>query len=222
MTRSLTLAWPDPRPFRTRNGTPIRLLAISDETDRTLEQTRNRELLGTIDGVIGCGDLDPDYLAFVGDAFNVPLVWVLGNHDRPQAEAYRHLPPPLHRGWAQRFPLPILGLSWAHEGARRDDRSSWSQVIRLGPRALLGRRAALIASHVPPRGAGDGPDRYHHGEPAYRWLLGRMRPPLWLHGHTTVASVSDWRTEVGPTTLVNVTGSVLVEVTPPASLEATA
>jgi len=216
MTRSLTVRWPDARPFRRRAGRPIRLLAVSDETDPALEQARNRERMGGLDGVVGCGDLDPDYLAFLGDAFNVPLVWVLGNHDRPQAEAYRLLPPPLEAGWEERFPLPVFGLSWAHEGARRDPWGAWWQMLRVGPGELIRPRPVLLASHVPPRGAGDGPDRYHHGEEAYRWLLGRLRPPLWLHGHTTVASVPDWRVRVGPTTLVNVTGSVLVEVTPPA------
>jgi len=215
MTRSLSIEWPVAGPFRGRGGRPIRLLAVSDEADPALEQARNRERLGPLDGVVGAGDLDPDYLAFLGDAFHVPLVYVLGNHDRPRAEAYRHLPAALDGKVEGQFTLPILGLSWAHEGARRDDHGAWWQLLRVGPAVLLRPRPVLVASHVPPRGAGDGPDRYHHGEDAYRWLLGRLRPPLWLHGHTTLASVADWRVRVGPTTLVNVTGSVLVEVVPP-------
>lgn len=215
MTRILRVDWPDARPFRRRGERPIRLLAVSDETDPTLEHARSRERLGSLDGVIGAGDLDPDWLAFLGDAFHAPLVYVLGNHDRPRAEAYRHLPAALDARVEERFPLPILGLSWAHEGARRNDHGAWWQLLRIGPRMLLRPRPILVTSHVPPRGAGDGPDRYHHGEEAYRWLLGRLRPPLWLHGHTTVASVPDWRCRVGPTTVANVTGSVLVEVMPP-------
>jgi len=215
MTRSLSIEWPVAGPFRGRGGRPIRLLAVSDEADAALEQARNRERLGPLDGVVGAGDLDPDYLAFLGDAFHAPLVYVLGNHDRPQAEAYRHLPAALEAKVEEHFTLPILGLSWAHEGSGRDDHGAWWQLLRVGPGVLLRPRPVLVASHVPPRGAGDGPDRYHHGEDAYRWLLGRLRPPLWLHGHTTLASVADWRDRVGPTTLVNVTGSVLVEVVPP-------
>ena len=73
-----------------------------------------------------------------------------------------------------------------------------------------------MISHVPPRGAGDTPsDVYHAGYEAYRFLVDRLRPPLWLHGHTNLAAVTDWTAGHGPTTLVNATGSVLVEVAPP-------
>jgi len=58
-------------------------------------------------------------------------------------------------------------------------------------------------------------DPYHLGYAAYRWLLDRIRPPLWLHGHTTIAAVKDWRDAYGPTTVANVTGSVVVELVPP-------
>jgi hypothetical protein len=56
---------------------------------------------------------------------------------------------------------------------------------------------------------------YHRGFPAYRWLLRRLRPVLWLHGHTTTASVQTLETHAGPTTLINVTGAVLIELLPP-------
>lgn len=215
MTRRLSVTWPDPAPFVQRADRPIRLLAVSDERDPALEQASNRAALGDLDGIVGAGDLDPDYLAMLGDAFNVPLVWVLGNHDRAGAEAHRHLPSPIRAGAASRFPLPLVGLSWAHAGADRRAVNPWLQLPRVGVARLVRPRPVLVASHVAPLGAGDGPDRYHVGEAAYRWLLDRLRPPLWLHGHTTLASVADWRVDCGSTVVVNVTGSVLVEIGPP-------
>ena len=69
----------------------------------------------------------------------------------------------------------------------------------------------VVISHVAPEGAGDVPNElYHKGFGAYRWLLDRFRPPLWLHGHTTTASVTELQVAAGPTTVVNVTGAVLV------------
>ena len=50
---------------------------------------------------------------------------------------------------------------------------------------------------------------------AYRWLLERLHPPLWLHGHVPPASVDGWRIEHDGSTVVNVTGAVLVELLPP-------
>ena len=74
------------------------------------------------------------------------------------------------------------------------------------------RRPVIVASHIPPRGAGDvATDDYHVGSPAYRWILDRLRPPLWLHGHTPLAGVHDWRVISGSTMIVNVTGAVLVD-----------
>jgi Icc-related predicted phosphoesterase len=53
------------------------------------------------------------------------------------------------------------------------------------------------------------------GFDAYRWLLDRLAPPIWLHGHTTTASVSRLVEQSGPTVVANATGALLVELTAP-------
>lgn len=228
MTRRLQIRWPDERPFRDRAGRPIRLLAASDEPDPALEHEANRRAIGPIDAVVGCGDLEPHWLGFLADSFSAPLVFVVGNHDRGatwQAEVHG-IPQPLHAGRAVRVAgLPIAGLPWPGTGDHgnvRDDTAAWRQVLSIAWRRAWGRLrgrppALLVLSHVPPAGAGDGPDAYHVGFRAYRWLLDRLRPPLWLHGHVTTASVPELEVVVGGTILVNVTGSVLVEILPPDS-----
>ncbi len=222
MTRRLRLDWPDPAPFEARDGRPIRILAISDDPDRTLDDARNREPLGPIDLVAGCGDLSPEWLSFVADAFVAPLVYVRGNHDdRGPWPAPPGVPAPATGVDRRTLPgLPIVALSWprfTRDGARRDEWSAWTQVGRLGIDAVRSPRPpALIVSHVPPQGAGDTPtDPYHRGFAAYRFLADRLRVPLWLHGHTNLAAQAGWTDRRGPTTLVNATGSVLVELDPP-------
>jgi len=76
MIRRVTVEWPDDRPFRGRGGRPIRLLAASDQREPAFEVEKNRVSIDPIDGVIGCGDLDPRWLAFLADAFHAPLVYV--------------------------------------------------------------------------------------------------------------------------------------------------
>jgi hypothetical protein len=73
----LTVPWPDDRPFADRSGQPIRWLVVSDEVDAALGHEINRRALGPLDAIVGCGDLEPDYLGFLGDAFHVPIVLVL-------------------------------------------------------------------------------------------------------------------------------------------------
>ena len=223
MTRRLTLRWPSPRPFVDIGGRPLRLLAASDEVDPALETLANREALEPVDLVVGCGDLAPDWLEFLADAFRAPLLYVRGNHDWRGPWPSPPGIPAASSGWEDRLVegIPILALPWPgreDEHRRRDERAAWFQVVRHAVPRLAGPGGeAIIVSHVPPQGAGDtSVDDYHAGFAAYAFVLRHLRPSLWLHGHTTRAAQRAWRTERASTTLVNVTGSVLVELTPPA------
>jgi hypothetical protein len=223
MTRRVAITWPDRSPFEGRQGRPIRILAASDEHDPALDFQGNRDALGALDLLVGCGDLSPERLAFLGDAFPAPLIYVRGNHDRggpwPTPDA---APVPSAGVDTKSLPgITILALAWPFdrfEAARRDEGAAWRQVVStLRLRLLFPRpRPWLVISHVPPRGAGDTPtDAYHVGFAAYRSVLDRLAPPLWLHGHTSRAANPVWQVEHGPSTVVNVTGSVLVELHDP-------
>jgi uncharacterized protein len=228
MTRRLTVAWPDPEAFGRRDGAPIRLLAVSDTPDPALDYAGNREAIGAVDAIVGCGDLEPAYLGFLGDAFGAPVAYVRGNHDRgghwseSAADAPRHL---ASGRLVELDGITVAPFEWpgiTEDQARRDESGAWLDVARasrgLVARRLRGRRApVLVLSHAPPRGVGDrASDPYHVGYRSYRWLLERLRPPLWLHGHTTPATVEDWRASLGTSVVANVTGSVVVELVPPA------
>lgn len=223
--RRLQLPWPSALGASPAEGRTVRLLAVSDENERSLEHEINRHAIEPIDAVVGAGDLEPDYLSFLGDAFRVPLLYVRGNHDRGGAwEHGRHLLPHPLDGFTERVAgIPITGLSWPsglEDRALRNELAAWRQALGVFRRAYLpGPKPAIILSHVPPRGLGDtAADAYHAGFSGYRWLCRRLRPVLWLHGHTTMASTSDWRTTWHGTTLVNVTGATLIELLPVARL----
>jgi len=229
MTRTLSVVWPDPRPFAARDGAPIRLLAVSDLPDPALEYATNRVGIGPIDAVVGCGDLEPGYLGFLGDAFGVPVAFVRGNHDRggQWVESSGDAPQHLASGHLVEIDgITVAPFEWPglEPGtAQRDETRAWLDVVRistrLAARRLSGRTSpVLVVSHAPPRGVGDSEtDPYHVGFAGYRWLLERLRPPLWLHGHTTPASVTDWRDRLGSSIVANVTGSVVVDLVPPPS-----
>lgn len=215
MIRRLTVHWPGA-------SSVTRILAVSDEQDAGLGDHGVRETVGRVDAVIGCGDLEPGYLAMLGDAFMAPLLFVRGNHDRGLGwhEQSMVLPECLPDGRPISLGATrLVGLSWPGDAAgraQRDEGAAWRQVLRLRVR-LAGRGAEplLLVSHVPPSGAGDVPDDpYHRGFAAYRWLAERLRPPLWLHGHSQVAGRHSLLDTLGPTTVVNVTGAALVELVP--------
>jgi len=232
MIRRVSVDWPDAHPFSDHPGSPIRFLAVSDVADPVLEHALNRAALGHLDGIIGCGDLAPSWLSFLGDAFVAPVVYVRGNHDHGGAWADRSV---MVSGWlasghTERLAgIVVGGLEWPgidEPGNRRRPWLAWRHALGLARRALVARASGhgepmLIISHVPPLGLGDvATDAYHVGFSAYRWLLDRLRPPLWLHGHTTTASVVDLVCEADGTQVVNVTGAVLVELLPPGQASA--
>ena len=229
MIRRIEIVWPDDRPFAGRNSRLVRFLAVSDDPESALEHAVNREALGPVDGIIGCGDIEATWLSFLADAFDAPLVYVRGNHDH--GGAWTHgavmIPAALRSGHiAHLAGIAIGGLEWPGvdlAGNRRRNVLAWRQTLGLTRRALIGRVAGhrepiLVISHAPPHGAGDAStDAYHVGFGAYRWLLDQLRPPVWLHGHTTTALVHRLSLEAGPTTVINVTGAVLLDLRPPAA-----
>jgi uncharacterized protein len=228
MTDRLRLPWPDAAAFAERDGHPIRLLAVSDEIDPALESAATRRVLGPIDLVLGAGDLDPSYLAFLADAFEVPLLYVRGNHDVGAAWAdaeHEHVPEPLPDGRVvDEHGLHVLPFSGApryapHGRASTEQQVSgtamWRRVLRSWPGAAV-RRPLLVLTHAAPRGVNDAPDHAHRGFAAFRWMLDRLAPPLWLHGHATLVQrgIAARTARRNGTLLVNVTGATLVELEP--------
>jgi uncharacterized protein len=226
MTDRLRIEWPDPLPFTARNGRPVRILAMSDEPDPTLDSAQTRERLGRVDMLIGAGDLQPEYLSFVTDAFNAPLHYVRGNHDVGMAwtdTEHTLLPSPLADGRVvEEDGIRILGFSGSPRYNERGVQSSalqmWARVL---PFARRGRSLSplIVVTHAPPRGINDDTDVAHRGFTAFRWLASRLHPPLWLHGHTALVrrGLDARATRVEGTLFYNCTGATLLELVEPAA-----
>jgi len=223
MTDRLTLPWPDPAPFVTRGGRPIRILAVSDEPDPSLDSAVTRERIGAVDMVIGAGDLEPDYLSFVTDAFDAPLRYIRGNHDVGSAwSATRRtlLPEPMPDGRVvEENGLRLLGFSGSPIYSEGEMQVSalgmWARVIRSSSAAQRA-RPVLMVTHAPPRDLNDDDDRAHRGFTAFRWLVDRVAPPLWLHGHTALVrrGIDDRCARHDGTLFYNCTGATLIELHP--------
>ena len=223
MTDRMRLPWPDPMPFVARDGRPIRILAVSDEPDATLDSPANREQIGTVDLIVGAGDLEPDYLSFVADAFHAPLRYVRGNHDVGaawSATGRALLPEPMRDGRVvEEAGLRLMGFSGSPVYNQRNMQvsslSMWVKVIGSWTAAQRA-RPLIVVSHAPPRDFNDDPDVAHRGFTAFRWLVDRLSPPLWLHGHTALVrrGIDDRCMRHDGTLFYNCTGATLIELLP--------
>jgi hypothetical protein len=226
VTDRLRLTWPDPAPFADRGNRPIRILAVSDEIDASLDSAQTRQRLGDLDMVVGCGDLEPSYLGFAADAFGAPLRYIRGNHDVGSAWGHTErklLPMPMADGEiVTEAGIRLLGFSgspiYSDRGMQVSGSGMWLKAWSAWLRA---RRAGplLLVSHAPPRGVNDGRDPAHRGFTSFVWLADRLNPPLWLHGHTALVrrGIDARCARRNGTLFYNTTGATLVELLPPGS-----
>jgi hypothetical protein len=216
----------------------VRVLAVSDVVEEGLwadiGPARGADL------ILGCGDLPFEYLGYLMNALDAPLVFVPGNHD-PDLSGYRvsRAGLTLRAGLPARPPWPdgavsadgrvvdVAGLRIAGLGGCRryhpgpnqySDRQQARRARRLALRARLRRggfsRVDVLLSHAPPRGVGDDSDPAHQGFPSLNVLTERLRPAVLLHGHVDPDPAGQRDHRLGRTLVRNVTGWQLFDLDP--------
>ncbi len=215
------------------------VLAVSDEVDEglyaDLGPVRAAEL------VVACGDLPFEYLGYLMNGLDVPLVFVPGNHD-PDLSGYRSSRAglTLRAGLPARAPWPdgavnadgrivdVAGLRLAGLGGCRRYGSGPNQYSdrQLAARARSlrrrqrwqrlrdGRPVDVLLTHAPPRGVGDGADPPHWGFTALHGLVARLQPAMLLHGHVLHCDAATPDRPLGRTAVRNVAGRLLLDIQP--------
>ena len=205
----------------------MRILAVSDVEDEAVTASVESKV-GTIDLVISCGDLDYEYLDYVGTALGVPLRAVHGNHDVPPEN---HDDPAIAVWWrgidlhgraVSVNGLLIAGLEgspiYSSGPYQSGELDVWLAIVRMAPSLIVnrlrrGRFLDVLVTHAPPRGIHEGTDRAHRGFGALRTFLRLFQPRYHLHGHTHVYDRrTQTTTQLGRTTVVNAYGARMVEI----------
>ena len=209
----------------------VHVLAVSDEVDQRVYVDTGR--VGPIELILACGDLPFEYLGYLMDAFEAPLVFVPGNHD-PDVHGYRTarsgltvqagLPatPPWPPGAvnADGLVVDIAGLRIAGLGGSPrytpgpNQYTQHEQAVRarrLARRAAWrrrrdGRAVDVLITHAPPRGVGDGDDPPHVGFDCLHLLAARLPTPLLLHGHVHPYMGRPADVQMGGTVVRNIVG----------------
>jgi hypothetical protein len=186
----------------------VRVLAIADVPDEGL--LASVSAVATAELILACGDLPFDYLGYLMNALDIPLVFVPGNHD-PDLSGYRTSGAglALRAGLPARPPWPsgainadgrvvdvaglrVAGLGGCLRYSGGPNQYSERQQARraIGLRAAAWRRQRrdgrgidVLLTHAPPLGIGDGTDLPHRGFSGYHRLVATIRPAVLLHGH---------------------------------------
>lgn len=214
----------------------VRVLAVSDEVDESLHLDRGA--VRDAELILACGDLPFDYLRFLMDALDAPLVFVPGNHDadvsgwrtsRAGLPVRAGLPgePPWPPGAvnADAAVVDVAGLRVAglggclryREGPNQySERQQARRARRLARRAAWrrrdGRGVDVLLTHAPPQGVGDGDDPPHRGFACLHPLVARLGVPLMLHGHVHSGGAPASGVSLGETLVRNVVGRHLFDV----------
>lgn len=200
---------------------------MSDEVSPALERALPGERFGKVDLILSCGDLPYDYLEYLVDAFDVPLLYVHGNHDRPVEAEGRLITAPqgctsVEDRVVEARGLAVAGLGGSPRYAPRHENQYTEAEMRRRARRVgrklkwaqwrRGKPLDILLTHAPPRGIHDHTDPAHQGFACLLSLLERHRPRYLIHGHSPPRPGRSPRTRYGATEVIHVRGHALVEV----------
>lgn len=196
----------------------MKVLTVSDTVSRELLEQKNKEDFKGLNMILGCGDLPPEYLDDLRNRYEVPLYYVLGNHDL----RYRESPPRgctlINRRLVRHGSLRMIGFSgsrwyngnmnqFTEQQMRRYVRRLWFTLWR-------SRGVDLIVTHAPPRFIHDAEDLCHRGFRIFNTIIAKYRPSFFVHGHIHADFIdeSERITRVGTTTVINSYGFHVFEI----------
>ncbi len=197
----------------------MKILSVSDTVTKSLlEPVGGGPAISGIELVLACGDLPPEYLTALKNRYDVPLLYVLGNHDLRYSES-----PPvgclnIHRQIVRIGKIRIAGFSgsrWYNGNINQYTEKEMSRFIRKMRFSLWRSRGVdLVLSHAPPRFIQDAEDPCHRGFRVFLEFIEKYQPSHFIHGHihTLFADDSERLTRVQSTSVINSYGYHVLEI----------
>lgn len=195
----------------------MNILTVSDRVVAKLVSDDSPIPAGSFELILGCGDLPPEYLHRLRIKYDVPLFYILGNHD------IRHQVVPngcenITRRIVAYQGYHFLGFSgsrWYNGNLNQyREKEMQSQINRLWFKLWLHTKLDVVIAHAPPRYIHDHEDRCHKGFHCYRHFMTRYQPRFFVHGHihTFFEKPSDRISVFDQTEVINSYGYHIFEI----------
>lgn len=197
----------------------MKILSVADAVVKDLlEPVGGGPAISGIELILSCGDLPPEYLTALRNRYDVPLLYVLGNHDI----RYGASPPMrcthIDRRIVDAGKIKIIGFSgsrWYNGNINQyTEKQMAGFVKRLRFALWWGRGVDLVVTHAPPRFIHDAEDLCHRGFRTFRQFIDKYQPRHFLHGHIHAHFASDEEriTEANSTLVINCYGYHVLEI----------
>lgn len=205
----------------TQKNETLNILILADHKSKFLYDYYDPEQLKDVELIISCGDLPSEYLTFFVTLCNVPLLYVMGNHDR----RYEEKPPEgcicieddifVYRG------IRILGLGGSMEYIPKSsnqytERKMKQRVRKLGLKLWWHKGFDILVTHAPAYQLNDLEDLPHRGFKVFRTLMEKYEPKFFFHGHVHANYSRNFKREdtFGKTKVVNAFEYCIVKYPP--------
>ncbi len=195
----------------------LNILAVSDFIDKSLTRRVENKTLGPVDLIISCGDMEPEYLSFLRDRLDRPLLYVKGNHDIRYTPGNPVGCKNIHKRVVSLDGVNILGLEgsmWYNGGANQYTEAMMKkQIFSLWLTLWRKKPVHMIITHAPPRHIHDKEDLCHRGFDCFNALIRKYHPRYFIHGHIhrEFDTHSDRITHVNHTQVINTCGYTLIK-----------
>jgi Icc-related predicted phosphoesterase len=200
------------------------VLAIADEVSRTLYDAFDRERWRSVDLIVSCGDVPPEYLDFLVTSLDVPLFYVRGNHDGAFPASHYAGCENVHGRIVRAGEIRIAGFegsrNYNHGAVQYSEREMRFTMERMRLQALRTGPPDIIVTHAPPEGEHSGQDECHGGFATYNRAIDLWRPQVLVHGHMHAYNGPQKPYTIGPTSVVNAYPYTVFEIEPHAVRQA--
>ena len=197
----------------------MKILSVADTVSKSLlEPVGGGPAIDGVELILSCGDLPPEYLSALRNRYEVPLLYVLGNHDI----RYGDSPPVgcthIDRRIVKVGKAKIIGFSgsrWYNGNINQYTEDQMAKFIgRLRYTLWRQRGVDLVLTHAPPRFIHDAEDQCQRGFRIFRKFIDKYQPGYFIHGHihTLFADEKERITKFNSTLVINSYGYYVFEI----------